>query len=73
MEIVRRERITNPDNPYEKQNHVIYKEVKTKAEVLKLGIDVHIDRYVVVMMVDGKTPKAPRKFSPPSFLKWVEL
>ena len=47
------------------------KEVKTKAEVIKLGIDVHIDRTVVVMMVDGGTPKAPRKFSPPSFLKWV--
>ena len=24
------------------------------------------------MMVDAATPKAPRRFSPPSFLKWVE-
>ncbi len=64
---------TNPDNPYENNTTSSTNEVKTKAEVIELGIDVHIDRYVVVIMVDGKTPKAPRKFSPPSFLKWVEL
>ncbi len=63
---------TNPDNPYENKTTSSTKEVKTKAEVIKLGIDVHIDRYVVVMMVDGKTPEAYRKFSPTSFLKWVE-
>ncbi len=71
MGIVRGERITNPDNPMKKPTSST-KEVKTKAEVIKLGIDVHIDRYVVVMMVDGGTPKAPRRFSPPSFLKWIE-
>ena len=55
MGIVRRERITNPDNPMKKKTTSSKKEVKTKAEVIKLGIDVHIDRTVVVMMVDGGT------------------
>ena len=26
----------------------------------------------MVMMVDGSTPKAHRRFSPPSFLKWIK-
>ena len=48
------------------------KEVKTKAEVIKLGIDLHIDRTVVVMMLEGGTSKAPRWFSLPSFVKWMQ-
>lgn len=40
-------------------------------EVIKLGIDVHKHRYVVVRKVDGSLPQRPRSFSPETFLSWV--
>jgi|SRR5208282_6046656 len=42
-----------------------------KAKTIKLGIDVHLDRYVVVRLVDGATPQPPQRFEPPEFLLWV--
>ncbi len=30
-----------------------------KAEVIKLGIDIHKRQYVVVQQVDGEAPKSP--------------
>jgi transposase len=42
-----------------------------KARTIKLGIDVHLDRYVVVRIVDGGTPQPPQRFGPPEFLLWV--
>src|SRR2546430_122971 len=42
-----------------------------KAKTLKLGIDVHLDRYVVVRLIDGGTPQPPQRFGPPEFLLWV--
>ena len=42
-----------------------------KAETIKLGIDVHLDRYVVVRVMDGGTPQPPQRFKPPEFLLWV--
>ncbi len=42
-----------------------------KATHIKLGIDVHLDRYVVVRIVDGGTPQPPQRFGPPEFLLWV--
>jgi transposase len=40
--------------------------------VVKLGIDVHLDRYVVVRQVDGAAPQPPQRFSPAEFLKWAQ-
>ena len=42
-----------------------------KAKHIKLGIDVHLDRYVVVRMLDGGTPQPAQRFSPDEFLLWV--
>lgn len=42
-----------------------------KAKTIKLGIDVHLDRYVVVRIVDGGTPQPPQRFQPAEFLLWV--
>ena len=37
--------------------------------VIKLGIDVHLDRYVVVRQIDGGAPQPPQRFSPSRFLE----
>ena len=46
-------------------------QTKVKAEVIKLGIDIHKKEYVVVQQVDGTAPKSPQRFSPDAFLQWV--
>jgi hypothetical protein len=43
-----------------------------KAQALKLGLDVHADRYVVVRQVDGNTPQPAQTFTPAAFLAWVK-
>ena len=42
-----------------------------KAKTIKLGIDIHLDRYVVVRTIDGGTPQPPQRFEPAEFLLWV--
>jgi transposase len=42
-----------------------------KAKAIKLGVDVHLDRYVVVRLIDGGTPQPPQRFGPSEFLLWV--
>src|SRR2546423_6263434 len=44
---------------------------KPKAKTIKLGIDVHLDRYVVVRIIDGGTPQPPQRFEPAELLLWV--
>ncbi len=39
--------------------------LEPQAKTIKLGIDVHLDRYVVVRVLDGGTPQ------PPEFLLWA--
>lgn len=39
---------------------------------IKLGIDVHLDRYVVVRQIDGGAPQPPQRFSPAQFLEWTK-
>src|SRR3989442_149606 len=39
---------------------------------IKLGIDVHADRYVVVRILDGGTPQPPQRFSPAEFPAWAQ-
>ena len=41
-------------------------------QVIKLGIDVHLDRYVVVRQIDGGVPQPPQRFSPTQFLEWAK-
>jgi len=40
--------------------------------VIKLGIDVHLDRYVVVRQIDGGAPQPAQRFSPSQFLDWAK-
>ncbi|MEM9158156.1 MAG: IS110 family transposase [Verrucomicrobiota bacterium] len=48
------------------------KKVATRlGESIKLGVDVHIDKYVVVMKIDGSAPSRPRSFAPEDFLAWA--
>jgi len=51
----------------------ISSETKTSflGEVIKLGIDVHLDKYVVAMKIDGSAPVRPKSFTPEAFLAWV--
>ncbi|HEV8181169.1 MAG TPA: IS110 family transposase, partial [Candidatus Angelobacter sp.] len=34
-------------------------------------IDAHLDRYVVVRIIDGNTPQPPQSFKPAAFLLWM--
>jgi transposase len=43
-----------------------------RAQVIKLGLDVHADSIVVVRIVDGQTPQPAQRFSPEKFLAWVQ-
>jgi len=51
--------------------HAQVGESTVKAKDIKLGIDVHLDRYVVVRIVEGGTPQPPQRFGPDEFLLWV--
>ena len=42
------------------------------GKVIKLGIDVHLDRYVVVRQIDGGAPQPPQRFTPSQFLEWAK-
>ena len=44
---------------------------QAKYRLIKLGIDVHLDRYVVVRQIDGGAPQPPQRFSPSQFLEWA--
>ena len=39
---------------------------------IKLGLDIHQSKFVVVAQHDHATPKAPRHFAPAEFLPWVD-
>jgi transposase len=41
-----------------------------KAQTIKLGVDVHLDLYVVVRVIDGGTPQPPQRFQPMEFMLW---
>ena len=43
-----------------------------RHEIIKLGLDVHLDRYVVVRQIDGGAPQPPQRFSPAQFLGWAK-
>jgi transposase len=48
-------------------------EAKPKAhQIIKLGIDVHLDRYVVVRQIDGGAPQPGQRFSPAEFVPWAK-
>lgn len=42
------------------------------ADVIKLGMDIHKDKYVVVRQIDNQAPQSPQRFTPQKFLSWVK-
>ena len=38
-----------------------HEQTEAKAEVIKLGLDIHKNQYVVVQQADGQTPMKLRK------------
>jgi transposase len=44
----------------------------TQADVIKLGLDVHADKIVVVRLLDNGAPQPPQRFTREQFLAWVE-
>lgn len=44
----------------------------TRAQTIKLGLDVHADSIVVVRIIDGQTPQPAQRFKPDAFLDWVK-
>ena len=46
--------------------------LKLSGSIIKLGLDVHAQFYVVVAQHDHLLPKAPRRLAPAEFVPWVE-
>jgi transposase len=62
---------TNTDQSFDRQPDSLQAPT-VKAQALKLGLDVHVDRYVVVRQMDGNTPPPAQSFTPAAFLAWVK-
>ena len=48
-----------------------HEQTEAKAEVIKLGIDIHKSKYVVVRQIDNQAAQSPQKFNPSDFIAWV--
>jgi len=46
--------------------------VNKSGSLLKLGVDIHRDKFVVVAQYEHATPRPPRGFAPAEFVPWVE-
>lgn len=42
-----------------------------KYQIIKLGLDVHVDSIVVARIVENSAPQPAQRFKPADFLKWV--
>jgi transposase len=58
---------TNKNTPMSQE------QTKAKAGVIKLGLDIHKMKYVVVVQVDGSSPQRARSMSPDKFITWIKL
>ena len=58
-------------NKNQVQTQAVAAAPEPKAKSIKLGLDVHLDRYVVVRIIDGGTPQPPQRFEPVEFMLWV--
>lgn len=46
-------------------------QTEARAEVIKLGIDIHKSKYVVVRQIDNQPPQSPQSFKPDEFIGWM--
>lgn len=61
----------NKTNKKQRRTQANNETLEPKTKTIKLGIDVHLDRYVVVRILDGGTPQPPQRFGPAEFSLWV--
>ena len=47
-------------------------ETQARIQQLKLGVDWHADQFRVVRMCDGQSPQPAQRFTPASFLPFVQ-
>ena len=48
------------------------RKVNRRGSLLKLGLDIHREKFVVAAQYDHATPRPPQRFAPAEFLPWVE-
>jgi transposase len=46
--------------------------VKKSGSLLKIGVDIHREKFVVVAQYDHATPRPPQRFAPAECVPWVE-
>ena len=46
--------------------------VNRSGSLLKLGLDIHREKFVVAAPYDHAMPRPPRRFAPAEFLPWLE-
>jgi transposase len=46
--------------------------INKSGSMLKLGLDIHREKFVVAAQYDHATPRPPRGFAPAEFVPWVE-
>jgi len=68
VRVIAKLRLLSMKNQTQQPTPTSQEQTESKAEVIKLGIDIHKRQYVVVQQVDGEAPKSPQKFTPEAFL-----
>ena len=58
--------------PTKKLTPTSRKQTEATAEVIKLGIDIHKTKYVVIRQIDNQAAQSPQKFDPAEFVVWVQ-
>jgi transposase len=46
--------------------------VKSSGSLLKIGLDIHREKFVVVAQYDHATPRPPQRFAPAELVPWVQ-
>ena len=46
--------------------------VKKSGSLLKIGLDIHREKFVAVAQYDHATPRPPHRFAPAEFVPWVQ-
>jgi hypothetical protein len=58
--------------PTKKLTPTSHQQTEATAEVIKLGIDIHKTKYVVIRQIDNQAAQSPQSFSPDEFIVWVQ-
>src|SRR6267142_4492655 len=55
-----------------KTNTLLKSETQARIQQLKIGVDWHAEHFRVVRMCDGQSPQPAQRFTPASFLSFVQ-